>query len=78
MVRDGDNFTGTPAPGTGGNLSVDGKQATIDLGRTTPSASVHPGQRHIVPVTCRFAALRQFEIWACNNKGGVSPAHKSG
>jgi extracellular elastinolytic metalloproteinase len=71
-----DNFTGTPAPGTGGNLSVDGKQVTIDLGGTD-SVRVRYIQvsAHIVPPDSRFSALRQFEIWACNNKGGVSLAH---
>ena len=67
-----DNFTGTPTPGVpGGNLSVDGKQATIDLGGTKP-IKVRKVQvsAHIGPGQSRFSALRQFEIWACN--GGCS------
>jgi extracellular elastinolytic metalloproteinase len=73
------NFTGTPTPGVpGGNLSVDGKQATIDLGGTN-SVRVRYIQvsAHIGPGQSRFSALRQFEIWACNNKGGVSLQHNA-
>jgi hypothetical protein len=65
-----------PATNVGGNVTVDGKRATIDLGGTESvrvryvqvSAFVAPGNN-------RFAALRQFELWACNNKGGVSLQH---
>jgi extracellular elastinolytic metalloproteinase len=60
---------------TGGNLSVDGKKVTIDLAGTEPvridrlqvSAHLAAGQN-------RFTALRQFEVWACNN-GGASFSH---
>jgi hypothetical protein len=61
------------APGvvTAGNLSVDGLKVQVDLAGTDPvnveyvqvSAMLAAGQS-------RFTALRQFEIWACNN-GGV-------
>ena len=55
---------------TGGNLSVDGRKVTIDLAGTEPvridrlqvSAHLAAGQN-------RFTALRQFEVWACNNGG---------
>jgi hypothetical protein len=60
------------APGvlTAGNLSVDGLKVQIDLGGTDPvnvqyvqvSAMLSAGQN-------RFTALRQFEVWACNNGG---------
>jgi extracellular elastinolytic metalloproteinase len=57
---------------TSGNLSVDGKQVTVDLAGTDPvnvkrvnvSALVSSGQS-------RFTALRQFEIWACNDGGSA-------
>jgi hypothetical protein len=57
------------APGTvtGGNLSVDGNTATIDLGGTESinvkfvqvSAMLQAGQN-------RFTALRKFEVWTCD------------
>jgi extracellular elastinolytic metalloproteinase len=60
------------APGvvTAGNLSVDGLKVQVDLAGTDPvnveyvqvSAMLAAGQN-------RFTALRQFEIWACNNGG---------
>ena len=66
------NWTGTATPGVpGGNLSVDGKQATIDLGGTD-DVRVRYVQvsAHIGPGHSRFAALRQFELWACNSDEG--------
>jgi hypothetical protein len=59
----------TPGNATG-PLSVDGKKVTIDLAGTAPvtvrdvqvSAMLRSGQS-------RFTALRQFEVWACNNGG---------
>ena len=56
---------------TGGNLSVDGRKVTVDLAgtlaqkirRVQVSALIGPGHN-------RFAALRQFEIWACNAADG--------
>ena len=65
---------------TGGNLSVDGKSVTVDLAGSDPvdikrvqvSAMVFSGQS-------RFSALRQFEIWACNDaRRGVDCAQSSG
>ena len=61
---------------TGGVLSVDGKKVTIDLAGTEPvrirhlqvSAMLGAGQN-------RFSALRQFEVWACNNGGSSSFLH---
>jgi extracellular elastinolytic metalloproteinase len=58
-----------PGTVTGGNLTVDGSKATIDLAGTEPinvkyvqvSAMLSAGQN-------RFTALRQFELWACNAK----------
>jgi extracellular elastinolytic metalloproteinase len=62
-----------PATNAGGNVSVDGKSATIDLGGTD-SVRVRYIQvsAHLAPGQSRFTALRQFEIWACNNQGGIS------
>jgi hypothetical protein len=65
-----------PATNVGGAISVDGKTATIDLGGTESvrvryiqvSAMLSAGNN-------RFSALRSFEIWACNNKGGINLAH---
>jgi len=59
------------------NLSVDGKKVTIDLAGTEPvrirelqvSAALGGNVN-------RFTALRQFEVWACNNSGS-SPANCS-
>jgi extracellular elastinolytic metalloproteinase len=58
-----------------GPLSVDGKMVTINLGGTEPinvkyvqvSAMLRSGQN-------RMTALRQFEVWTCNN-GGAQLAH---
>ncbi len=66
----------TPGNATG-PLSVDGKKVTIDLAGTDPvtvrevqvSAMLRSGQS-------RFTAVRQFEVWACNN-GGSSFHHDS-
>ena len=63
-----------------GNLSVDGKQATIDLAGTEPVRIRHiqvssmlrsgvvatPGLAN--SSQNRFTALRQFEVWACNGR----------
>jgi extracellular elastinolytic metalloproteinase len=74
---DGTENTNWTAPGdvVGGNLSVDGKTVTIDLAGTKPvrirhlnvSAMLRNGQN-------RFTALRQFDVWACND-GGSSFNH---
>jgi hypothetical protein len=65
-----------PATNTAGNVSVDGKSATIDLGGTD-SVRVRYIQvsAHLQAGQSRFTALRQFEIWACNNQGGISLSH---
>ncbi len=71
---EGTNWS-APATNVGGAISVDGKSATIDLGGTDSvrvryiqvSAMLSAGHS-------RFSALRQFEIWACNNQGGISLA----
>ncbi len=54
-----------------GNLTVDGKRVTVDLAGTAAqkirrvqvSALIGPGHN-------RFAALRQFEVWACDASDG--------
>jgi hypothetical protein len=67
-----------PATNVGGAISVDGKTATIDLGGTN-AVRVRYIQvsAHIAAGQSRFSALRSFEIWACNNKGGLSLHHNS-
>jgi extracellular elastinolytic metalloproteinase len=64
-----DNFTGTPTPGSpGGNLTVDGKQATVDLaGSGAIRVRYVQVSAHIGPNSGRFAPVRQFELWACNS-----------
>jgi extracellular elastinolytic metalloproteinase len=65
-----------PATNTAGAISVDGKSAVIDLAGTDEvsiryiqvSAMLAPGNN-------RFAALRSFELWACNNKGTLNLKH---
>jgi hypothetical protein len=79
-LLDGTENTNWTAPGTvtAGNLSVDGKKVTIDLAGTEPvrirdlnvSAMLRSGQN-------RFTALRQFEVWACNNGGSSALHHDS-
>jgi extracellular elastinolytic metalloproteinase len=55
------------ATNTAGDLSVDGKQATIDLGGSDPVRVRYVQvSAHVGPGATRFAALRQFELWACN------------
>ena len=68
---------GTITGGSPGQLSVDGKQATIDLAGTAPVRIRHiqvssmlrsgvvatPGLAN--SSQNRFTALRQFEVWAC-------------
>ena len=54
-----------------GDLTVDGKQATVDLGGTQgDSRPLRPGQR---PASGRTAAgsrrCAQFELWACDSHG---------
>jgi hypothetical protein len=76
--NEGTNWT---APGvlSSGNLSVDGRQVTVDLAGTTArlvkfvnvSAMLGPGQN-------RFTALRGFELWACNADTGADCAGGSG
>ena len=64
-----DNFTGTPTPGSpGGALSVDGKQATVDLaGSEAIRVRYVQVSAHIGPNSGRFAPVRQFELWACDS-----------
>ena len=53
---------------TGGNLSVEGRKVTIDLAGTD-SVRINRLQvsAHLAAGQSRFTALRQFEVWACNN-----------
>jgi extracellular elastinolytic metalloproteinase len=64
-----DNFTGTATPGSpGGNLTVDGKQATVDLaGSEAIRVRYIQVSAHIGPNSGRFAPVRQFELWACDS-----------
>ncbi len=60
-----------PATNTAGAISVDGKAAVIDLGGTD-DVRVRSVQvsAMLAPGNSRFAALRQFELWACNADDG--------
>jgi hypothetical protein len=68
-----------PGTVTGGNLSVDGNTATIDLGGTESinvkfvqvSAMIQAGQS-------RFSALRKFEVWTCDANKGADCATDAG
>ncbi len=71
---------------TMGNLSVDGKRVTVDLAGTSARKIRHVQVSALIgPGHNRFAALRQFEIWACNadegddcsTDAGFSPAYTS-
>jgi hypothetical protein len=72
LIDDTENTQWEAAGNTSGPLSVDGKMVTIDLGGTEPinvkyvnvSSYLRNGQS-------RFTAVRQFEVWTCNN-GGTS------
>ncbi|HEU6446428.1 MAG TPA: M36 family metallopeptidase [Gaiellaceae bacterium] len=60
-----------PATNVGGASSVDGKTATIDLAGTD-DVKVRYVQvsAHLSAGQSRFAALRSFELWACNDDKG--------
>ncbi len=70
LIDDTENTQWTANGNTTGPLSVDGLKVTIDLGGTEPinvkyvnvSAMLRSGQN-------RFTAVRQFEVWTCNNGG---------
>ena len=76
LIDDTENTQWETAGNATGPLSVDGKKVTIDLAGTEPvtvrdvqvSAMLRSGQS-------RFTALRQFEVWACNNGGSSSFNH---
>jgi hypothetical protein len=54
-----------------GNLSVDGKQVTVDLAGTAAQKIRHVQVSALIgPGHNRFNALRQFEIWACDASEG--------
>ncbi|HXV32761.1 MAG TPA: M36 family metallopeptidase [Gaiellaceae bacterium] len=54
-----------------GNLTVDGKRVTVDLAGTAAQRIRHVQVSALIgPGHNRFAALRQFEIWACNAADG--------
>jgi hypothetical protein len=63
------------ATNTDGTLGVDGKKATIDLGGSEPIRVKYVQvSAHVRPGASRFAAVRQFELWACR-QAGASFAH---
>ncbi len=67
---DGTEATNWNAPGTvvGGNLTVDGKKATIDLAGTAPvKIKTVQVSAMLAAGNSRFSALRQFEVWSCNS-----------
>jgi extracellular elastinolytic metalloproteinase len=62
-----------------GNLSVDGKQVTVDLAGTTAQRIRHVQVSALLGSNVnRFTALRQFEIWACNADEGDDCAGGTG
>jgi hypothetical protein len=65
------------ATNTDGTLGVDGKKATIDLGGSEPIRVKYVQvSAHVRPGASRFAAVRQFELWACR-QAGAWPAPRS-
>ncbi len=87
LIDDAEGTTWTTAGNVdaAGNLSVDGKQVTVDLAGTSA-----PKIRHVqvsamlvpvappAPAQNRFTALRQFELWACNATAGDDCAGGAG
>jgi extracellular elastinolytic metalloproteinase len=77
LIDDTESTQWEAAGNATGPLTVDGKRVTIDLGGTEPiniryvqvSAMLRSGQN-------RMTALRQFEVWTCNN-GGARLAHNN-
>jgi len=77
LIDDTESTQWEAAGNATGPLTVDGKQVTIDLGGTEPinikyvqvSAMLRSGQN-------RMTALRQFEVWTCNN-GGAKLSHNN-
>jgi extracellular elastinolytic metalloproteinase len=73
------NWTTAGVVDGSGNLSVDGKQVTVDLAGTAPqtirrvqvSALLAAGQN-------RFTALRAFDLWACNAAAGADCSSDAG
>jgi extracellular elastinolytic metalloproteinase len=62
-----------------GNLSVDGKQVTVDLaGTAVQKIRFVQVSALLGGNTNRFTALRQFQIWACNAAEGDDCAGGSG
>jgi hypothetical protein len=54
-----------------GNLTVDGKRVTVDLAGSQAQRIRHVQVSALLgPGHNRFAALRQFQIWACNAADG--------
>jgi hypothetical protein len=65
-----------PATNTAGAISVDGKSAVIDLGGTDEiSIKYIQVSAMLAPGNNRFAPLRSFELWACNNQGSLNLKH---
>jgi hypothetical protein len=63
----------------GGNLTVDGKQVTIDLAGSSAQRVKHVQLSALLaPGQSRFTALRSFEIWACNAEAGDDCASPAG
>ena len=72
LIDDTEN-TNWNAPGTvtAGNLTVDGKQATVDLAGTDDvTVRFVQVSAHIGAGNSRFSALRQFQLQACNADEG--------
>jgi extracellular elastinolytic metalloproteinase len=64
---------------TGGNLSVDGRKVTIDLGGTgAVRVRYIQVSGHLSAGQNRFTAVRQFEVWACNAAAGSNCSTDAG
>lgn len=78
---EGTNWTAGGTIDGAGNLSVAGKQVTVDLAGTETQRIRFVQVSALLltpPAQNRFTALRQFEIWACNANTGVDCSTDAG
>jgi extracellular elastinolytic metalloproteinase len=75
---EGTNWTAEGNITASGDLSVDGKQVTVDLAGTSSRRIRYVQVSALLGAQNRFTALRQFEIWACNATIGADCAGGAG
>ena len=73
------NWSADGRDGAGGLTLIAGKQVTIDLAGTAARQISHVAiSAMIAPGQSRFAALRSFELWACNAAAGANCSTDAG